>query len=261
MLFLLSPAKTLDFDAQPKYITSSVPIFLKESTDLIDTLRGYSPSQLSTLMNLSEALAQLNVARYASWKKSRSVKINSGAKQACYAFKGDVYLGLDAEQFNQRDLQYAQRQLRILSGLYGYLKPLDIINPHRLEMGTRLSTDRGKDLYEFWGEKITNAINSDLAEFKDNVVINLASNEYFKAVRKNHLNAEVITPVFKDKKSGKYKVISFYAKKARGMMAAYAIQKKLKKADDLKAFSADGYHYSEPLSTEKEWVFCREAPT
>lgn len=259
MLFFLSPAKTLDFEAEPKFPLSSVPVFLQDSAELIDVLKRYTPSQLSVLMGLSDSLAQLNVARYTSWKKSRSVNISRSAKQACYAFKGDVYVGLDAEQFKKRELEYAQQHLRILSGLYGLLKPLDVINPHRLEMGTRLVTDKGKDLYHFWDEKITDQINAELKAQKSDVVVNLASNEYFKSIKKHRLEANIITPVFKDEKAGQFKVISFFAKKARGMMAAYAIQNRLKCVEDLKSFTSAGYYFNEAVSTDKEWIFYREA--
>lgn len=258
MLMLLSPAKTLDFETPAITELASEPCFLSQAAELICELQTYSPDQISQLMGLSDKLAHLNVARYASWKKSRKLNVARSAKQCVFAFKGDVYTGLDAERFSKRDIQFAQKHLRILSGLYGLLCPLDVINPYRLEMGTRLKTAQGKDLYQFWGAQITEQLNRDLKTMKSETVVNLASNEYFKSVHKKQLNAEVITPVFKDEKSGKFKVVSFYAKRARGMMAAYAIQSGVKEVQALKSFTQAGYWFNEEASSEREWVFCRE---
>lgn len=258
MLMLISPAKTLDYEHQPSTEKCSEPLFLKQAAALISELKTYSPQQISKLMSLSDKLAQLNVDRYQSWKRGKTLNVEKGSKQAIYAFKGDVYTGFDAESLSAKQMTYAQKRLRILSGLYGVLKPLDLIQPYRLEMGTKLKTDAGKDLYAFWGEQITEALNAELAALKSEVVVNLASNEYFKSVKARVLNAKVITPVFKDEKNGKYKIISFFAKKARGMMAAYAAQQGAQNPETLKEFDTAGYWFNEAESTEREWVFYRE---
>ena len=257
MLMLLSPAKTLDFEAQPTVEAFSEAPFLKYSAELIDALKTYSTDEIAKLMGLSDQLANLNVVRYQSWKKSRVVSLAKSAKQAVYAFKGDVYTGLDAEQFSAVQMNFAQKHLRILSGLYGLLQPLDVINPHRLEMGTKLRVGDNPDLYHFWGERVTQRLNQQLAAMKPSVVVNLASNEYFKVVQKKQLQAEVITPIFKDKKNGQYKIISFYAKKARGMMAAYAIKHKIKDPEQLKGFDTAGYAFVPEASSGQSWVFHR----
>lgn len=254
MLTLLSPAKTLDFDSPPVTEHSSMPDYLDESAQLIDLLREYSSGDIAAMMKLSSKLADLNVQRYSDWE----IPFPKGqAKAAILAFKGDVYTGLDADNLPEADLDYAQDHVRILSGLYGLLRPLDLILPYRLEMGTKLENPLGANLYSFWGEKLTDAINelTDVAGI--NTVVNLASNEYFKAVMPKKLNATLITPVFKDEKNGKYKIISFYAKKARGMMAAYQIRERIEDAEDLKAFDVAGYRFSEEDSSATDWVFKR----
>ncbi|UTW44698.1 peroxide stress protein YaaA [bacterium SCSIO 12696] len=255
MHIIISPAKTLDFDTPPKANRHSQAEFLANSAKLIGELRQLAPQDISALMKVSDKIGQLNYDRFQSWKRPFTEK---NAKQALLAFKGDVYTGLDAESFTQHDFNWAQKHLRILSGLYGLLKPLDLIQPYRLEMGTKFANKGGKNLYEFWGDTITEALNVELASDKKPVLINLASNEYFKAVQPKALNAEIITPAFKDFKNGQYKMISFYAKKARGLMSAYIIKSRLKNPEDIKNFDSDGYYYSEEQSTGNNWVFLRD---
>lgn len=254
MLALISPAKTLDFDTPAHTKVHSKGQFLSEAQALIEQLKPLSPQDISSLMKISDPLGQLNFARFHSFKQPFTAK---NSKPALLAFKGDVYTGLDAESLSEADFEFAQEHLNILSGLYGLLKPLDRIQPYRLEMGTRFANSEGKDLYAFWGNKITDALNQTLAKHQQPVLINLASNEYFKAVNKKHLKADIITPVFKDQKNGQYKIISFYAKKARGMMAAYIIQNRLNDPEQLKSFNVAGYSYNESMSTQKDWVFTR----
>lgn len=255
MLLVVSPAKTLDYESDLPLADSEFtkPDMLKDSQVLVNQLKEYSPSQIGSLMKLSDKLAVLNATRFEQWKKPFTAK---NARPAVYAFKGDVYTGLDAYSLSKQDMKFAQKHLRILSGLYGLLRPLDLMQAYRLEMGTKLENERGKDLYEFWGNKITDQLNTDF-KAKGDVLINLASNEYFKSVQKKDLNAEIITPVFKDEKNGQYKVISFFAKKARGMMAAYIIQNRIIKAEDIKGFDVAGYAYNEAMSKGNDWVFTR----
>ncbi|GAB2696606.1 peroxide stress protein YaaA [Aliiglaciecola aliphaticivorans] len=255
MLVVVSPAKNLDYETPPTPQLFSEPEYLPDSDLLIKECVKLSPAELSSLMHISDKLAGLNAARFSSWSLPFTP---DNAKQAILAFNGDVYSGIQAEQFSQQDLEYAQQHMRILSGLYGLLKPLDLMQPYRLEMGTKLANLRGKNLYEFWGDKITLGINDSLQQQGDNVLVNLASNEYFKSVKMKNLKAEVITPVFKDKKNGEYKVISFYAKKARGLMARYIIEKRLSDPEQIKQFDAAGYQYSASQSNDKQWVFTRE---
>jgi len=258
MLVLLSPAKTLDFETPPVSDLATKPDFLRQSKELIDVLKKLAPHDVSSLMGISDKLGQLNYDRYHQWKTPFTPK---NAKQAALAFKGDVYTGLDAERLKPKDFEFAQEHLRILSGLYGLLRPMDLIQPYRLEMGTKLANPKGDNLYQFWGERLTQALNEQLAQLSNPVVVNLASNEYFKSVQPKALQAPVITPVFKDLKNGQYKVISFYAKKARGMMAAHIVQKRLKQAEKLKQFTGGGYAYNAELSKGEQWVFTRdEAP-
>ncbi|WP_111642300.1 peroxide stress protein YaaA [Marinimicrobium alkaliphilum] len=255
MLLLISPAKTLDFETPPVTDTYSQADFLRESEQLITQLRHLAPQDISDLMGISDKLGQLNYDRFAQWHAPFTP---DNAKQAVLAFKGDVYTGLDAENLSPKALAYAQDHLRILSGLYGLLRPLDLIQPYRLEMGTKFANDRGKDLYTFWGEQITAAINAQLAALGSRELVNLASNEYFKAVKPKQVEADIITPVFKDRKNGQYKIISFYAKKARGMMSAWAARKQVKKAQTLKNFADGGYAYNEDLSKGNTWVYTRD---
>lgn len=254
MLIVLSPAKTLDYDTPPTTTTHSLPEFVEHSAELIRSLKPLSPAELSSLMGISDALAVLNVTRYASWSRKFTTK---NARQAVLAFNGDVYEGLDAASLSAGQLDYVQSHIRILSGLYGVLRPLDLMQPYRLEMGTRLANPRGKDLYAFWGALVTEALNAVLTANRREVVINLASQEYFKAVRPKLLAAEIITPIFEDWKGGRYKVISFHAKRARGLMARYAATKGITRAEKLKEFDAEGYAYDAQASTAREWVFRR----
>lgn len=253
MLMLVSPAKTLDYETELPIDDYSEPELLNQAAELIKELKELTPADVADLMGLSDKLAHLNVTRFQHWKRPFKP---SNARPAIYAFKGDVYTGLDAYSLKKSDMNFAQKHLRILSGLYGLLKPLDLMQPYRLEMGTKFENAKGKNLYEFWGNQITDLINEHLG--KSNTIVNLASNEYFKAVKKKELNAEIITPNFKDEKNGQYKVISFYAKKARGMMAAYIIKNRIKDVEDIKKFDVAGYRFSEEHSKGNEWVFIRD---
>ena len=254
MIIILSPAKTLDFTTPTTIAEHTQPALLDQSQLLISQLRKLSPVDIGKLMSISDQLAVLNATRYADWALPFSP---TNAKQALLAFNGDVYEGLDAVTLAPADLKFAQAHLRILSGLYGLLRPLDLMQPYRLEMGTRLVNPRGKDLYAFWGERIADALNELLLETKSSALINLASEEYFKSVKPKALAAPVIQPVFEDWSAGKFKVVSFYAKRARGLMARYAIQQRMKSPAGLKKFSDEGYSYDADASTEKHWVFRR----
>ena len=256
MLIVISPAKTLDYDTTPATKTTTQPDFLNDSAKLINELKQLSPQEIAGLMSISDKLAQLNAARFEAWTKNFTP---DNAKQAVLAFKGDVYTGLNANTLSEKQFQFAQKHLRILSGLYGLLRPLDLMQAYRLEMGTKFANQRGKDLYSFWGNRITDKLNEELASQKKPVLINLASNEYFKSINTKELNAEIITPVFKDRKGGKYKIISFYAKKARGLMCRYVIDNKITQPEKLKGFDYEGYSFNEAMSSEKEWVFTRES--
>ena len=256
MISLIAPAKTLDYESNLEIDDFSVSEHLKDSKVLIKELQNKSPDDLSSLMGLSEKLSVLNFERNMNWKSPTKPSIVS--RQAIYAFKGDVYMGLEANSLTKREINYAQKHLGILSGLYGLLKPLDLIYPYRLEMGTKMQTKRGKNLYEFWGNKITDHLNTLLESHKNKGVINLASVEYFSSVNPEELMGPCISPVFKDYKNGKYKIISFYAKKARGMMARYIIQNKIDSLEALKTFDAGGYKYSKKDSGEFSPVFLRK---
>ena len=255
MLIVLSPAKTLDYETPPTTRKSTQPALLDQAASLINDARELSPHQIGKLMGVSTKIAELNHQRFMNWGQPFTL---DNAKQSVLAFKGDVYTGLDADSLGKDDLAFAQKHLRILSGLYGVLRPLDLMQPYRLEMGLKFANRGGKNLYEFWGEDITHLLNKQLKTLKSEVLVNLASNEYFKAVKPGALNAEVITPVFKDMKGGKYRVISFFAKKARGQMARYAIEKRLEDVAGLKRFRRDGYRYNKAESTAREWVFTRD---
>lgn len=254
MLILLSPAKSLDYDTAPTTDRHTLPQFAAESAALIEVLRPYTPAQLSSLMDLSDALATLNVARYAAWSPRFSAR---NSKQAVLAFNGDVYEGLDAPSLKQKDLDWAQEHVAILSGLYGILRPLDWMQPYRLEMGTKLANPRGKDLYAWWGDRLAEHLNQQLAEQGSDVVINLASQEYFKSVKRKALKARVVECVFEDWKAGQWKVISFHAKRARGLMARHAILKRAKAPKDLLGFNAEGYAHDAEASTPQRLVFRR----
>ena len=256
MLMVISPAKTLDYDTPPTTQRFTQPEHLDHAQALISQLRDMSPQQIGELMHLSDKLAALNVARYGSWDAAFTP---NNAKQALLAFKGDVYTGLNANDFTEEDLDFAQRHLRMLSGLYGVLRPLDLMQPYRLEMGTKLANPRGKDLYAFWGEGISEWLNEALAAQGDDVLLNLASNEYFGAVKRKALNARVIDVDFKDMKNGQYKIISFYAKKARGLMSRYVIKERIKKPEQLTSFDYDGYRYCHDSSSPDHLVFLRDA--
>lgn len=252
MLTLLSPAKKLNEEGQD-LDNCSLPIFVEDSEKLIKSLRKYSSKKLGGLMKLSDALAELNVNRYAEWEVDHSEKVNP----AVLTFNGEVYAGLDAISFSKKEKETAQSNLRILSGLYGILKPFDLIHPYRLEMGTKLKVGRKNNLYEFWGDKIVDEINMNLKTQQENVLVNLASNEYFKSVNKKKLDARIVTPVFKDFSNGQYKTVMVYAKKARGMMAGYIIKNNIEKVEDLVAFDTVGYCYNKEASSENEFVFYR----
>lgn len=252
MLIVISPAKTLDLTTPPTTKLHSTPDFLDRSSQLIDVLRTRSPGQISELMGISDKLAALNVGRYADWSADLS-----DARQAVMSFDGDVYSGLDARSLTPKQLTYAQAHLRILSGLYGLLRPLDLMHPYRLEMGIRLANPAGKDLYAFWGDTISAALNRQAALVGATALVNLASEEYFKSVRLKVLDVPVITPVFEDYKNGKYKIISFYAKRARGLMARYAAVKGIVDPVKLKRFNLDGYAFDKAQSTGSNWVFRR----
>ena len=256
MLIVISPAKTLDFETPPKVPTFTIPDFLDDSAELIDELRSYEPYRLGDLMGISPKLADLNSNRYHNW----SLPFTAGnAKQSVLAFKGDVYAGLDADSLDPEDLQFAQQHLRILSGLYGVLKPLDLMQPYRLEMGTKLKNRRGKDLYDFWDDRINQSLNDELAGQDSPVLVNLASNEYFKSVQPERLNARIVTPTFKEERNGEYKFISFTAKKARGLMSRYIIRNRLAEPDDLRGFDLEGYRYNDALSDADTPVFTRSS--
>ncbi|GGU71697.1 UPF0246 protein [Pseudomonas laurentiana] len=257
MLTVISPAKTLDYDTPPVTQRFTLPQYLDDSQALIGQLRDLTPAQIAELMHLSDKLAGLNAARFGSWTPDFTP---ANAKQALLAFKGDVYTGLDAESLGEDDFSYAQEHLRMLSGLYGLLRPLDLMQPYRLEMGTKLANPRGKDLYAFWGTRISEWLNQALVDQGDDLLLNLASNEYFSAVKRSALNARVINTEFRDQKNGQYKIISFYAKKARGLMSRFVIQERIDNPDRLKQFDVQGYYYSAELSKPDNLVFLRDHP-
>ncbi len=254
MLLLISPAKTLDYQSPLATRRYTQPELLEYSQQLIGEARNLSEAQIKTLMGVSDKIASLNATRFHDWHPDFTP---DNARQAILAFKGDVYTGLQAETFSEADFDFAQRHLRMLSGLYGVLRPLDLMQPYRLEMGIKLHNAKGGDLYAFWGEIITHTLNEALAAQGDNVLINLASDEYFRAVRPAKLNAKIIKPVFLDEKNGKFKVISFYAKKARGLMSRYVIENRLSLPEQLTRFDVDGYVWDQYLSNETELVFKR----
>lgn len=255
MLVVISPAKNLDFESPLPTQQYSAPEFLAHSQQLIDVCKQLTPAQLSSLMGISDKLAGLNAARFAQWQQPFTTE---NARPAVFAFNGDVYTGLQAHSLTETQLTFAQQHLRILSGLYGLLKPLDLIQAYRLEMGTKLENSRGTNLYQFWGEIITKAVNQALVEQGDEVLVNLASNEYFKSVKPKQLAGQIITPAFKDWKNGQYKMISFFAKKARGLMARYIIEQQLTEVEQLKQFDSEGYQYNTELSKGNNWVFTRK---
>jgi len=252
MLIVLSPAKSLDLESPLTTKQHTTPEFIAQASSLITVLRDYSPDRIGALMHLSDALSVLNVGRYAHWERD-----HAEARPAIMSFNGDVYTGFDAPSLDEKGLAYAQRHVRILSGLYGLLRPLDRMHPYRLEMGTRLPNPGGKDLYAFWGATITEALNRQLAETKSAALVNLASTEYFRSVKPGLLDAPVIEPVFQDWKNGQYKIISFFAKRARGMMARYATDRGMTDPEQLKEFDLDGYAFEAGASSEHSWIFRR----
>lgn len=255
MRILLSPAKTLDFENRTDHSEISHPRFLDDSEKLIRKLRRFSRKKIGELMHISPKLAELNADRYAQWLPG---EVHENARPAVFAFKGDVYIGLDIESFSEEDLAFAQEHLRILSGLYGLLKPLDLIQPYRLEMGTKLKVGRKNNLYEFWGDKLTTTLNQELQEDSAPFLINLASNEYYNAIQAKLFEGRIITPNFVDWKNGKYKSISFFLKKARGMMAAWIIKHRIANPEDLASFEMEGYSFNAEMSTEDAPVFSRK---
>ena len=254
MLTIISPAKKLDYSESAESHRHSQPLLLKHSEELLNELRELSPEDICSLMSLSDKLGALNFERFQEWQMPFTP---DNAKQAVLAFKGEVYQGLDADNMSTDELNFAQDNLRILSGLYGLLRPLDLMQPYRLEMGTKFANQRGANLYEFWGSIITDELNKLLASQKDSVLVNLASNEYFKSVQPKDLEAEIIMPVFMDQKNDKYKIISFFAKRARGLMSAFIIKNKITAVEQLKEFNVDGYSFNSAMSEGNKWVFCR----
>ena len=254
MLIVISPAKSFSKEVKAPDLSYTQPGKLESSEKLIGKLRGLSKKKFAGLMNLSNDLAVMNMERHQSWKPPFGI---DNADPAIFAFNGEVYRGLDAKSFSKSDLNYAQDHLRILSGLYGLLKPLDLIQPYRLEMGTKLKYRGKNNLYEFWRDLITKSVQTALQDQTDDVLINLASDEYFRSIDKKKLNAKIITPVFKDFKNGEYKFLSFYGKKARGMMTRYILLNRINNIDDLKFFEEDGYFFNDILSSEDQLVFTR----
>ncbi|MGQ8364847.1 peroxide stress protein YaaA [Glaciecola sp. 1036] len=254
MLLVVSPAKNLNYTTAVPDVSATLPRLLQDTKVLVDKCRTLSPANLASLMKISDKLAILNAERFNSFETTFT---ENNSRPAIFAFNGDVYTGLDANSLTSEDLIFAQQHLRILSGLYGVLRPFDLMQAYRLEMGTKLKVARKGSLYDFWGSKITDLVNQDIAESQSEVLINLASNEYFKAVKPKQLKAKIITPHFKDQKNGQYKIISFFAKKARGLMARYIIQNKLTTTEQLKGFDLDGYEFDANESTETDLVFKR----
>lgn len=257
MLITLSPSKGQDFVEPPLSKIHSKPADLKDSALLMQELKKVNSEQLQEMMTISENIANLNVGRFKSFKTPFTTK---NAKQALFAFKGDVYSGLDLSNFTEADYRYAQDHLRILSGLYGCLRPLDLIQPYRLEMKTKLKNDRGDNLYQFWDDRITKSINKELTKQKEPVLINLASNEYFKSVKEKLLEGRLLNISFKETKAGKTRVVAIFAKRARGMMADYIIRNRIENSEDLKKFKLGGYKFNKALSDDKQWTFERPQP-
>ena len=254
MLTVISPAKSLDYDSPIATAEYSQPTELTRSRKLIKRLRELSETEIAKLMSVSDGIAELNHQRYRQWKTPFKPE---NARQAIYAFKGDVYLGFDAYSMTDQNAAFAQDNLRILSGLYGILRPLDLMQPYRLEMGTRLDTEAGSNLYQFWNDRITRSLNKDLKASGGNTLINLASNEYFKSIQPKSLKADIITPAFKDFRKGEYRFIQFFAKKARGTMARFIVDKQITNPEEIKDFDRDGYQYNPELSSQRDWVFTR----
>jgi len=256
MIHVISPAKSLDFESKAPISDFTIPAYLAEAQILVNKLNKTSKKRLREMMSISEALADLNVNRYQQWKSKK--ELSESSKQAIFSFTGDVYQGLDASSLTPSQVEYAQGRMFILSGMYGVLKPLDVMEPYRLEMGTSLKVGRASNLYEFWKDKPTEILNAGLKNHQEKVLINLASNEYFKVVNKKKIDGEIISPQFKDAKNGDYKIISFYAKKARGLMSRYLIENKISHSEQLEGFDLEGYRYNSELSKKNEPVFTRE---
>ncbi len=254
MLILLSPAKKLDEKPINLDFDFSNPDFLQESKELINILKVFNPNDISKLMSLSEKLGELNYSRFQLWKMPFDKKV---AKPSIYMFKGDAYRGLDIETFEKQEVEKLNGTLRILSGLYGLLRPLDLMLPYRLEMKTKIISKKGNTLYNFWGDRLTNMVNAELSNHKEKVLINLASNEYFKAINTKKIDGKLITPIFKEDKSGTYKIVAINAKRARGLMTRFIIKNNIEQTNDLKAFDSEGYFYNNNLSSENEFVFTR----
>ncbi|WNO60564.1 peroxide stress protein YaaA [Rheinheimera sp. MMS21-TC3] len=254
MLMVVSPAKDLDLTPLAEQYAFTQPSLLNQAKQLVKICQQLTPTELASLMSISDKLAGLNAARFGQWQPPFTL---DNAKAALFMFNGDVYQGLDATSLSAEDVDFSQQHLRILSGLYGVLRPLDLMQAYRLEMGTKLENNVGKNLYEFWGDTVTKELNNQLESLNSQTLVNLASQEYFKAVKPKLLKANIITPVFKDFKNGQYKIISFYAKKARGLMARYAIQQRVTSAEQLKQFNLAGYAFSAEQSTDKDYVFLR----
>ncbi len=255
MLIVISPAKTLDYKPPVTTSLQTMPDHLDDAAALVKRMRHYSVAELMSLMAVSEKIAALNVERFKQWRRPFTTH---HARQAVLAFKGDVYAGLDATTFDEDDLSFAQQHLRILSGLYGQLRPLDLMLPYRLEMGRKIETERGKNLYEFWGDRITESLNMQLHQLGENYLINLASHEYFKVVKPALLQAKIITPHFKEYKNGEYKVLGVYAKRARGLLSRYIIKQRITDPQKIKAFNQAGYSFNSDMSNEHDWVFTRK---
>lgn len=255
MLLVISPAKTLNFENARIIPQNSLPEFSKKTEPLVKQLRSYSVNELMELMSISQKLAQLNVSRFKEWNRNPDI---SQMKQAICAFDGDVYTGLNVKDWSDEDFAFAQEHLRILSGMYGILRPLDYIQPYRLEMGTKIPNPKGETLYDYWGNDITASIKIQMGLQGDNVLVNLASNEYFKVIQTKRLPNQIITPVFKDAQNGEYKVVSFWAKKARGMMSRFIIKNRLSDVEQIKEFTDEGYSFNDRLTKGNEWVFTRD---
>jgi hypothetical protein len=253
MLIVISPAKTLDTSSEIKTKISSEPEFFQQTEQIASVLKKKNAKAISKLMNISPNLGQLNFERFQQWNEANA----ENSRQSIFMFNGDVYEGLKIQEFSENEILYAQKHLRILSGLYGMLKPLDIIQPYRLEMGTKLTINRKKNLYDFWKKQVTDSLNEAVLAQGDDILINLASNEYFHVIERSRIKAQIVTPVFKDFKNGEYKVISFFAKKARGMMSRFILKNKIEEVENLKLFDEEGYYYNETLSKDKQLVYTR----
>lgn len=254
MIVLLSPAKKLDFKGTTPTCIHTLPVFLNEAEYLVEELKNLDSYEIEKLMGLSQKLINLNIERYLKWNILHTTE---NSRQAILAYKGDVYLRLNTSDFTEDDCMNSQNNIRIISGLYGLLRPLDLIQPYRLEMGARFATENARNLYKYWEKKITEELNTAIEQTTGKVLVNLASKEYFQAVLINRLNCRIVTPVFKEYKNDKYQVISIFAKKARGMMARFIIKNRIDQVDDIKAFDMDGYYFNESMSTNAEWVFTR----